>query len=67
MSVSSSAKCKPHSRVVCLCGRVNDIFECVSVVLLTDVQILPCSADILYLYSCILVYEQCFVVTVVIV
>lgn len=32
---------------------------------LINVEILACSTDILYLYSCILVYEQCFVVTVV--
>ena len=34
------------------------LFECGSVVFLTNVQILPCSTDILYLYSCILVYKH---------
>lgn len=35
--------------------------------LCSNALMLPRNTDILYLYSCILVYEQCFVVTVVIV
>ena len=58
---------KSPSVVIRMWGKGSYNFFIFCVCFLTNVQVLPCSTDILYLYPSILVYEQCFVVTVVIV